>query len=411
MTGSFTDYGEDYLSETLGNNHGEFGFGIYFSQLNETTLFTINQNGSSIHVYDLQSVTYRNLGVAIPINVKYYGCLSSSEIPTPKLYITGGYNDSVLNDLQILNLEDNTWMEWVNNTYSMIKPRHGHGCIVVNDELWAIGGYHQESIEVINISNIIYQSWNEIGNLSCNLARPGVTKMDDLIFIVGGKCQDTLTNSDTLYIIDTVASRVSSIISIYAGNLPFGVNGVAVVAIDYTIYGFGGESDDNLDSWMTLDSWWTVDPTSDPTDLPTFDPTSHPTEEPSQPTMNPTVSPTAAPTTIDHYQLCINDRTTCQVWKNEVKCWGEKTFNDPSYDGTNGGYVYTPQIGGYDLGDADGDFNASYVRCGKEFTCAVSTEGKARCWGMFVLMHSIVGCCVGFVLCASLLPCWLLTSD
>ena len=246
VNGSFTDYGEDYLSTTLGNDQGEFGFGVYYSQINATTLFTINQNGSSIHVYDLQSVSYRNLGVDIPINVWYYGCLSSSEVPTPRLYVVGGYNDSILNDLQILNLED---MKWVSNTPSMIDPRHGHGCIAVNDKLWAMGGYHKDTVEVINISNITNESWYEIGSLSCTLARPGVTTFDDLIFIVGGRCHDISADSDTMYTIDTMTNTIR----IYHGSLPFGVNGVAVVAVDHTIYGFGGQTDVNLDSWMTLD--------------------------------------------------------------------------------------------------------------------------------------------------------------
>ena len=174
----------------------------------------------------------------------------------------------------------------------------------------------------------------------------------------------------------------------YYGQLGNGDDSVLYIGDDSSDMG------DNLDP-IENDRAPTGLPTVDPTSSPTTSPTSDPTLDP---TMNPTVSPTAAPTTIDHYQLCSNVRTTCQVWENEVKCWGDKSWSDPSYNGTNGGSVYTPQIGGYDLGDADGDFNASYVRCGKTFTCAVSTEGKARCWGMFVFMYSTVGCHVDCLL-------------
>ena len=101
------------------------------------------------------------------------------------------------------------------------------------------------------------------------------------------------------------------------------------------------------------------------------------------PTTVPTTEPTQSPTTIGGApQFSLNQYQTCMAYEDEVKCWGQNSVCDPSYNGGAVSYIYQPPINGFDLGDADGTFNVSYVRCGKEHTCAISDEGRARCWGM-----------------------------
>ena len=244
----FVDFGNDYLSSTLGNSDDEYGFGVYFTQINATTLFTINSHGGSINVYHLQSLSYDTLDTTIPTNVGIYGCLSSSESPSPKLYITGGYNSGdSLNNLQVLSLVD---LQWVSSPPSMLKAREQHGCVVVNDTLWAIGGYYVDSVEAINTTNIATETWTAIGSLNCELRLMGVTAVNEMIFIVGGYCRDTSSFSDTVYTIDTVKNNIS----VYEYSLQIAVAGMPVVEVDYTIYGFGGNirSLTSLDSWMTL---------------------------------------------------------------------------------------------------------------------------------------------------------------
>ena len=250
----FVDFGVDYLSSNLSNSNGELGWCVYFTQINATTLFTINSNGGSINVYNLQSLSYDTLDTTIPTNVGIYGCMSSSESPSPKLYITGGYNSDsgTLNNLQVLSLVD---LQWVSSPPSMLKAREQHGCVVVNDTLWAIGGYYVDSVEAINTTNIATETWTAIGSLNCELELLGVTAVNEMIFIVGGYCIDTGYGSDTVYTIDTVKNNIS----VNECSLPIAVAGMHVVVVDYAIYGFGGYigsssySSTYLDSWMTLD--------------------------------------------------------------------------------------------------------------------------------------------------------------
>ena len=122
----FIDYGDDYLKTTLGNGDGEYGTSVYFTQINENTLYTINQNGKSIHVYNLESLSYHVLDTTIPITVNHQGSIASSEAPIPRLYITGGYLSDILDDLQILELEV---LQWVATPPSMNNARWHHGSI------------------------------------------------------------------------------------------------------------------------------------------------------------------------------------------------------------------------------------------------------------------------------------------
>ena len=256
VKGSFVDYGTQYLSSTLGNSDGEYGQSIYYTQINETTLFTINRNGDCLHVYNLQTLSFQELGTTIPINVNEYACISSSVTPTPRLYIT------VWDDLQVVTLSD---LEWLTNTPSMTDTRLMHGCIVVNDVLWAIGGLGEYSVEIINITNIADDTWNVIGRVPGVdfISKMGVTAVDDVIFIVGGG--PTGGSLDTVYAIDTITYSIG----IYGDRLPTGVNGMSVVAAGHTIYGFGGLSY----SWVSFDflcglsfeECFSYRPTSEPT--------------------------------------------------------------------------------------------------------------------------------------------------
>ena len=243
------------------NNDGEHGFSTYFTQL-ESMLYTINQNGESINVWDLSDSFglwyHGTLGTTIPINVNLYGCIASANTPSPTLYITGGNNGSntepaAFDDLQVLNLDD---MQWLSSPPSMTETRHRHGCIVENDKLWAIGGRHESTVEGINTNNIASETWNVIGSLNCNVTLAGITAFDSIIFVVGGYCKQIATRLDTVYTIDTVANTVN----VSAFTLPFGVHGMPVVEVDGTIYGFGGRykfengsGAADRDGWLTLD--------------------------------------------------------------------------------------------------------------------------------------------------------------
>ena len=246
-----TDFGVHYLNGTLGNEYGEHGFITYFTQINETTVYTMNGDGESINVYNLQTLSYWDLGTTLPINVGTplnTGCLASSETPSPRLFITGP-----VTNLQVLSLAD---MQWTTSNSSnsslpsMIAARQRQGCIVANDKLWIIAGKLGKTVEVINTTNIANETWQEIGNVSCNLVIMGVTAVDLTVFVVGGYCSNAPTGrSDTVYTIDAVTNNISA----YEYSLPDATI-IPVVAIDNTIYGFGGQTCGSCldNTWLTL---------------------------------------------------------------------------------------------------------------------------------------------------------------
>ena len=246
---TFIDYGADFLNTTLNNTAGEEGTGVYYTQINHTTLYTISRYGEHINVYDLQSLSYGQLATSIPINVDYAACIASSELPIPRLYITGGgdVHSEMLDDLQILNLDD---LQWLTSLPSMTTPRWQHACIVRNDKLWAFGGAIKTTgytVEVINTTNIEAETWEVIGSFgSCDsIGKVAVSAVQDLIYIVGGVtwCGWLFSLTDSVYVIDTVTNSIS----LHADNLTFVEWSLAAVEVDYTIYVFGSSD------WATLD--------------------------------------------------------------------------------------------------------------------------------------------------------------
>ena len=114
----------------------------------------------------------------------------------------------------------------------------------------------------------------------------------------------------------------------------------------------------------------------------------------SMPTADPSVSPTPAPTTIDQPLFSVGLYQTCMAYNDEAKCWGRNDVMDPSYIGGSVNYSTTPPIDGFNLGTADGSFDVYDIRCGLEHTCAFSSSGYARCWGMFhvLSLYAMVRC-------------------
>ena len=238
---SFNDIDQRYLLDTLNNQNGEYGIGIYFTQIDTTTMYFIHHpNGDHINKYNLQDLTYEPQIANLPTSVSSTGCIASSMEPVPALYITGGTNGDNLKDLQVFNI---TAGGWLSGEPSMQFARKEHGCVVVNGELWAMGWIVQ--VETINITNIESKQWQEIGNLSVAKSRIGLTVVDDIIWIIGGNPGDT---SDVVFTIDTK----TRIIAVESEKMPYKMPRINAVAVDHVIYGFGGEYYGAYDEWISL---------------------------------------------------------------------------------------------------------------------------------------------------------------
>ena len=230
----------DYLT------YGAYGLGVYYSQINTTTLFTIDEHGEYINVYDLTSIGTVIAGSAssvlrkIPKSVNYTSCLASSTTPSPRLYIVGGDRPT---RLQIFDIEFDEW----NQGDKMDYQRWNHGCIVVNDTLWAMG--YVAEIETIDITDVYNAQWSVHNDLSFddNRTQFGLVAMSDIIYVVGGFIgdYDSGYSVNTVYIIDTVSSSITTDV------LPFGegVFGLSMIVVDGTVYGFGGLNDTVF--WLT----------------------------------------------------------------------------------------------------------------------------------------------------------------
>ena len=261
-TNNFTDHGGDYLWSNLGNVYGELGGGCFYTQINETMLFTIRQTGDYIHAYDLHSLSYQALPSRIPINVANEAggaCLASSKSPKPQLFVVGGpaYSPEgwpMLNTLQILDLSDGNWSFGPNMTFG----RAWHGCVVVNDWLWAIGwSMAMEAIYVpeLSKSSSDINSWSISGYLPVEfLWLHRIAVFEDMIFVVGGCQFGDVCPSDTVWIIDTNDWNGD----LETLELPYAMALMSIVVIDRTVYGFGGvgESQNDSQSLPHLDSWW-----------------------------------------------------------------------------------------------------------------------------------------------------------
>ena len=248
---TFADSGAHATADTNQTmNFTEWGSGIYYTQLNYN-LFTIQSTGDYIHTYwvhnDLYPSWYFGWGSLqkIPIKVGHAGCLASAESPVSRLFVTGGV-DSTNQDmanLQILDMSSSE-LEWSNGA-NMTYNRRGHGCITVNDALWVMG--YVQPIECIDIEEIDDSEWQIKGSLPVtNLISFGIVAVNDYIFIIGGS-RDRVQN--TTYIIDTRDGKVAF------EQMPFSVSGMPVVAVNNTIYGFGGvdSSGQAMSTWAQYD--------------------------------------------------------------------------------------------------------------------------------------------------------------
>ena len=237
------DYGENYLLDTLGNENGEDGTN-HFTQIGNI-LYTSDYSGETINVYDLETLSFSQIDRTHPDDDRFPSCLTSSTFPTARLYLVGGHRWNS-NKLRVFDLEDQMWLD---NMPNLITKRKSHGCVAVNDRVWAVAGYDVKKVEAINITDISTASWVQMESLPFGLHAPGVFAVDETIYVVGGWSAD-IDRSDTVYTIDTSTGAVSN----YSHILPYPMMHMFPMLVGDVVYGFGGNSVANggyLDSWFT----------------------------------------------------------------------------------------------------------------------------------------------------------------
>ena len=291
----FVDHGQFVL------NYHVYGYSQYYTQYDQTTMYTIDFSGDYLIMFNLESLESQQMNTTIPVNVDSGGlaCIVSSEVKEA-LYIVGGHDDSSrLATVQTFQLDSQTWLT---NVADMNAKRFYHGCLVeeTTQRLYVVGGLWEKSIEYIDFTNIESESWVTLNDeLPVNLHDTRLVAVNGIIYTIGG--QDLSANEhDTMYTIDAATGNLS----IHSDVLPTAMTGIAAIVVDNVIYGFGGLDVNNVRAnwWMTYGSAPTANPTSEPTANPTKYPTAGPTtagptvEPTTGPTIEPTPGPTAGPT-------------------------------------------------------------------------------------------------------------------
>eukprot|EP01084_Bolivina_argentea_P132932 234570_1 len=116
----FIDHGENKL------NDNTFGFGQYYSQINDT-IYIIDPDGDKLSVFHMNTKIFEKSwnNVVIPLDVSSVGCLASS---SQYLFVVGGRDiiGAYLNTVQMLDV---TTLMWSQNLANMIHFRGYLSCM------------------------------------------------------------------------------------------------------------------------------------------------------------------------------------------------------------------------------------------------------------------------------------------
>eukprot|EP01083_Nonionella_stella_P071695 192732_1 len=290
------DHGTSYLLNDVYAEH------IHSSQWQHTfysythKFFEDTHVEDTLHVYNLSSVNFPYDLSTYNDSISSGSCLAASE---HFVFVMGGFKTHT--DFNVFSLSDHLWSLGP----QMQISRNDLNCIVAFDDLYAIGGNHQKSIEKISITDVHNQQWQLLTDeLVEGVGLVGIGLYENIIWVVGGRTVhngDTIVATDYVYNIDTTDASVT----LLDERLPYAVvagKGVTLVAHD-VLYVFGGTTSDLNGSTIDIVEWmWynltepTTEPTNDPSAIPTQGPTDVPTNGPSKtPTNGPTDVPTNDP--------------------------------------------------------------------------------------------------------------------
>ena len=300
-----SDYGSSYFSLNM-----MFLSQSYTQQRN--LLYMISDTSSApnpnIHKLDLSTTpptTFYN-NISTPTST-YSSCLVSMTMNNHDyLIVIGGGEDRTYrigplrDNTQIYDLTDNTWI--TSRDPQLNTGRERFACVIVNDMIYALGGYGTvllDTIEVLDVSagmnNVTDYSWVVLPETfpTGGLCHHNAVVFGTDIIIIGGTSATGTGgngNTDVVLVVDTTTNNIYS-----PGTLNQHVRIPTSIVVYPYIYTFGGNAD--AYGWQVAYQYNILPETESPTLSPSNQPTIPPTLEPTmEPTIEPTETPTYSPT-------------------------------------------------------------------------------------------------------------------
>ncbi|NDI36084.1 M56 family metallopeptidase [Chengkuizengella sediminis] len=185
------DLQTDTWTQLTSMNEARFRFA---TEVIDGKIYTIGGRGdytlSSTEVYDPETDTWTLLA-----NMNKPREDFSIGVIDEKLYVVGGFNgnfmryrkENYLSSVEVYDPQTDTWTQLT----SMNQPRDNHATEVIDEKIYAIGGYydynHLSNVEVYDPET---DKWTEVTNM--NHARYGQATelIDDKLYVLGGYTQE-----------------------------------------------------------------------------------------------------------------------------------------------------------------------------------------------------------------------------
>eukprot|EP01083_Nonionella_stella_P242140 844889_1 len=296
-THNFTDIGN---GSYLGSN--PWGYAQPYTQ-NIDTVWMIPHLASWFTTFTLSNLTLHTNYQALSFWVEQ-PCVTSNN--SDYIFVIGGKtSQSKYARIQIFRISTTSWL---NNPPNMTVGRTALGCSIVNNMLYAVGGWlgnpnpgSYSGVEKLDLQNLptLPSTWSDIGS---NLIQPRwghqTVVFRGEIIVIGGRWR-AWPREETAKVIEIINPTTDTIRT--SGLLVSPSHFGAAIVINSFIFYFGGYPT-SLPIWQFHDADATNSPTI-PTMFPTGPPTSftaNPTEvpssDPTHPSLSPSYDPSSSPT-------------------------------------------------------------------------------------------------------------------
>eukprot|EP01084_Bolivina_argentea_P138597 243960_1 len=210
----------------------------HYTQINHE-LWMIRGHGDGFITINTKTHVVTDPSIVIPTNVNYGACLTSTE---HHLIVIGSGTASSsnppTNTVQIYSINNGIWLD---NVPLLNDNRSALSCAVVNDKVFAIGGWgydpitYYHNIEVLDISES-FTSWDYFsGSLRTGRRETRSVVYGAYIYVIGGV--DALGQyPNDINMINTAKGECDVV-----HYLAYGVANGASIVVGNTLYVFGGE--------------------------------------------------------------------------------------------------------------------------------------------------------------------------